>query len=354
MRLLARSVTAIVIARDIVPSHYSSGSGAIYLQAEFFWRTLEERAVITARPDYRRGFGATIPLYIPRRSVRNNTMLTLWTAPGESRPELPVDATASLLYHELSHPADFVQASRLDDVVPYHTVWQMAVADYQQWPSSQLTRSHPLGSTVLRDLATVFFHGRSPTPEQEALHPNDVIDEFALDGAVAFYSYSTQYEDLANLHETLLMSYHHGYENDVAVVHRDAESLWDAIVAWGQRGRMTDRPGGARPGTARDRLDLPGRRAGHARLPGGPARAATDAAGRHVGREPRPPGHVRGKNILTCGWLGADAGLTLLETTCAASKTIETRHAVLLPSWANSPGHRREPYATVLPTPCGG
>ena len=240
MRLLARSVTAIVIASDIVPSHYSSGSGAIYLQAEFFWRTLEERAVITARPDYRRGFGATIPLYIPRRSVRNNTMLTLWTAPGESRPELPVDATASLLYHELSHAADFVQASRLDDVVPYHTVWQMAVADYQQWLSSQLTRSHPLGSTVLRDLATVFFHGRSPTPEQEALHPNDVIDEFALDGAVAFYSYSTQYEDLANLHETLLMSYHHGYENDVAVVHRDDESLWDAIVAWGQRGRMTD------------------------------------------------------------------------------------------------------------------
>ena len=40
----------------------------------------------------------------------------------------------------------------------------------------------------------------------------------ALDGAVDFYSYSSQFEDLADLHDTILMSYHHGYEKDVGIV----------------------------------------------------------------------------------------------------------------------------------------
>jgi len=240
VRLLARSVTAIVIASDIVPAYYSPGSGAIYLDAEFFWRTLEERAVITKELDFRAGFGSTIPVRLPWRVVRNNTLLTLGAPLGETRPELPLDFIAFLLYHELSHAADFVRASRLDDVDANLTVWEMAVADYRQWPSSQLARSHPLGSSVMRDLAGVYFLGKAPTPEQESLQPDDVIDEFAEDGAVDFYSYSTQYEDLADMHDSLLMSFHQGYEKDVGIVGREAESVWDSIVVWGQRGRMTD------------------------------------------------------------------------------------------------------------------
>lgn len=240
VRLLARSVTAIVIASDIIPAYYSPGSGAIYLDAEFFWRALEERAVITTELDYRAGFGTTIPLRLPWRVVRNNTLLSLRVPPGETRPELPLDYIAFLLYHELTHAADFVRASRLDDVDADQTVWEMAVADYQQWPSSQLMRAHPLGSEVMRDLAGVFFLGWTPTPEQESLQPDDVIDEFAEDGAVDFYSYSTQYEDLADMHDSLLMSYHHGYEKDVGIVGREAESVWDSVVVWGQRGRTTD------------------------------------------------------------------------------------------------------------------
>lgn len=240
VRLLARSVTAIVIASDIIPAYYSPGSGAIYLDAEFFWRSLEERAVVTKELDFRAGFGTTIPLRLPWRVVRNNTLLTLGVPPGEIRPELPLGFIAFLLYHELSHAADFVGASRLDDVDEDQTVWEMAVSDYLQWPSFQLIRTHPLGSQAMYDLAGVFFLGVPPTPEQESLQPDDVIDEFAQDGAVDFYSYSTQYEDLADMHDSLLMSYHHGYEKDVGIVGREAESVWDSIVAWGQRGRMTD------------------------------------------------------------------------------------------------------------------
>ena len=242
MRLLARSVTAIVIASDIVPAHYSPASGAIYLDAEFFWRTLEERAVRTTKLDPRIGYGSTIPLYIPWRQVRNNTMLRLWVPPGESRLELPLHSIASLLYHELSHASDFVRASRLyDDVDGSQTVWEMAVADYQLWPSWQLSWSHPLTSGVIHHLAAVFFNGAPPTPELESLHPDDIVEDFVRDGAVDFYSYSSRYEALADVHDSLLMSLHHGYEKDVGIVGREeAESMWDSVVAWGQRGRMTD------------------------------------------------------------------------------------------------------------------
>ena len=241
VRLLARSVTAIVIASDIVPAHYSPASGAIYLDAEFFWRTLEERAVRTSRLDPRIGYGSTIPLYIPWRQVRNNTMLRLWAPPGESRLELPLLSIASLLYHELAHASDFVRASRLyDDLDGSQTVWEMAVADYLLWPSWQLAWTHPLRSGVIHHLAAVFFNGAPPTPELESLHPDDIIEDFTRDGAVDFYSYSSRYEALADMHDSLIMSFHHGYEKDVGIVGRDAESIWDSVVAWGQRGRMTD------------------------------------------------------------------------------------------------------------------
>ncbi|MCY4012719.1 MAG: hypothetical protein OXG82_08400 [Gammaproteobacteria bacterium] len=44
VRMLARSLTAIVIASDIRPAYYWPRTGALYLDAEYFWRTPEERA----------------------------------------------------------------------------------------------------------------------------------------------------------------------------------------------------------------------------------------------------------------------------------------------------------------------
>ena len=36
------------------------------------------------------------------------------------------------------------------------------------------------------------------------------------------------------------MSYHHGYEKDIGIVGTEGDTRAEAIVAWGQRGRMTD------------------------------------------------------------------------------------------------------------------
>ena len=237
VRQLARSVTAIVIASDIRPAHYRVGTGAIYLDAGYFWRSPEERAVVTMEADFRGGFGRTIPLYVPWRYVRNNAALG---SVGTTRAELLLPIIAFLLYHELSHAADFVPAARIDDMAPSLTAYEAAVQQPTQWPSSRLAMEHPLRSQIMRELAGVFFLGASATRAQEALQPDEVVAEFASDGAVDFYSYSTQFEDLADLHDTLLMSYHHGYEKDVGVIGRNGETDSESIVAWGQRGRMTD------------------------------------------------------------------------------------------------------------------
>lgn len=241
LRLLTRSLTTIVIASDIRPAYYWARTGAIYLDAGFFWRTPEERAVVTMEEDFRAGFGRSMQFYIPWRYVRDNVA---WNDPagaeGATRAELLLPFIAFLLYHELSHAADFMPAAGLDEVDPAGTALDAIWAQRFSWPSTLLASELPLRSAFMRSLAEIFFAGRSSTEAEEALLPNDVIDAFSNDGAVDFYSYSTQFEDLADLHETILMSYHHDLEKDVAIVGTEAEERGDAVVAWGQRGRMSD------------------------------------------------------------------------------------------------------------------
>lgn len=241
IRLLARSITVIVIASDIRPAYYWAGSGAIYLDADFFWETPEERAVVTMEEDYRSGFGNDMQLRIPWRVVRNNVPLGL-TAAGERAPRadrLP-PLLAFLLYHELSHAADFMPASKLPSLDPDRTPWEAMSSFFADWPSSRLTRARPLRSALMLQLAQIFFRGAEPESEQLALLPDDVVDAFASDGAVDFYSYSSRFEDVADLHDAILMSYHHGYEKDIGIVGTEGETRSEAIVAWGQRGRMVD------------------------------------------------------------------------------------------------------------------
>ena len=241
IRLLARSVTAIVIASDVRPAHYWPASGAIYLDADFFWETPEERAVVTMEEDYRSGFGNDMQLRIPWRVVRNNVPLGL-TPTGESAPRadrLP-PFLALLLYHELSHAADFVPVSKVSSLDPNWSPLQAINAHRTDWASFRLAVERPLRSRMVLDLARIFFHGVTPTPEQLALLPDDVVDAFASDGAVDFYSYASPFEDTADLHDAILLSYHQGFEKDIGIVGTEGDTRDEAIVAWGQRGRMTD------------------------------------------------------------------------------------------------------------------
>ena len=241
VRLLTRSLTTIVIASDIRPAYYWALTGAIYLDAAFLWRTPEERAVVTMEEDFRAGFGNRMQFSIPWRYVRNNVA---WNDPagadGTTRAHRLLPFLSFLLYHELSHASDFMPVAALDQLDPADTALDAIWAQRDAWPSARLATALPLRSGVMRALGEVFFSGRPSTLEEDSLLPDDIVEAFSTDGAVDFYSYSSPFEDLADLHETVLMSYHHDFEKDVAIVGTEGDGRGDAVVAWGQRGRMTD------------------------------------------------------------------------------------------------------------------
>ena len=245
VRLLARSLTGIVIATDIRPAHYRPDTGAIYLDAEFFWRTAEQRAVVSQEPDYRAAFQRKLQLLLPWRFVRNNRRFAIrQDADGARVVEDAAVYLGFLLFHELSHAADFMHVSRIDGLNPSWTPWEAALGGtteaWRDWPSFRLEAAHPLQSELMRGLAAVSFHGEEPTAEQAALLPQDIVTEFADDGAVDYYSYASRYEDVADLHTAALMSYHFGQAQDTGITDNPSEAGAPRIVAWGQRGRITN------------------------------------------------------------------------------------------------------------------
>jgi hypothetical protein len=235
---LFRSVTAVVIASDVRPAHYDPNTGAIYLDPDFLWLTVAERNTVSTAPDPRSNFGIELQFAMPWRFVRANEPLTIYlNADGSRDLEQIVDIMAYLLYHELAHATDFMPPGRQAALPGHLTVLQ---ALNQQPPlSSQFVAVYPLQSATLRDLAAVSFLGETATPAQRALQPADLVDEFANDGALQYYAYTTQFEDFASLFDTAMMNWHFGYDKDTAITDRPASGdTADAIVAWGERGRL--------------------------------------------------------------------------------------------------------------------
>ena len=240
IRLLARSLTGIVIASDIRPAHYRPYTGAIYLDADFFWRTAEQLAVVTQEPDYRAAFRNKLQVLLPWRFVRNNQRFGIRRdANGVRNLDDVALYMGFLLFHELSHAADFAPPSSFGELRRSETVFA-AINSTWPWPSTDLVRVHPLSSNLMKILAAVSFTGAEPGPQEAALLPDDLVQEFSTDGAVDYYSYSSQFEDLADLHTAALMSRHFGQEQDTGITDNPSDDETPLTVAWGQRGRMTD------------------------------------------------------------------------------------------------------------------
>lgn len=238
MLLMLRSVTAIVIASDIRPAFYDPGRGAIYLDTDFLWLTDSQRSVVTQEEDFRANFGNALQFSMPWRYVRNNERLTSFINTDGSRDVdslLPI--LGFLLYHELAHAVDFMPQSKMVGLSP--TLTASDAINSGSFLSSQWRIENELTSQELIDLALVSFRGDDPTDAQADLTPNDLVPEFSNDGAIQYYSYSNQFEDFATMFETVMMHYHFGYEKDTGIT-TTAEFSNDGIVAWGQRGRISD------------------------------------------------------------------------------------------------------------------
>ncbi|HCM48694.1 MAG TPA: hypothetical protein DIS98_14740 [Colwellia sp.] len=241
---LLRATTAIVIAYDVRPSFYWAATGAIYLDAENFWLTPQERDTINEAPDFRADFGNDLQFVMPWRYVKDNdyasfnfnksSRITRTAAEGLLR-------LTSLMYHELAHANDFFPSNEWYVHTSDQRVLDAAVST--NFESDELAISLPLSSQEMRDLGQVSFAGETANQTQKNYLPADIKGFFSPDRASDFYAYSSLREDYAMLFEELMMQNRFAVLRDVAITNQPVGeniSASDYIVTWGQRGRIGD------------------------------------------------------------------------------------------------------------------
>jgi len=241
---LLRATTAIVISYDVRPSFYWAATGAIYLDAENFWLTPQERDTINEAPDFRADFGNDLQFSMPWRYVKDNAYASQSYSKSTRVTRAPADALyrlTSLMYHELAHANDFFPSNEWYVHNGSQRVLDAAVST--MFESDELAVTLPLKSQEMRDLAQVSFAGESANQIQKNYLPTDIEVFFSPDRASDFYAYSSLREDYAMLFEELMMQNRFGVIRDVAITNQpsgDNTSATDYIVTWGQRGRIGD------------------------------------------------------------------------------------------------------------------
>lgn len=241
---LFRSVTSIVIASDIRPSFYSSNTGAIYLDPDYLWLNLEQRADVSNEEDFRLAFGQDLQFVMPWRYVKNgqNIRANFNNVNNRSIDSI-IEPLAFLLYHELAHAVDYMPADNLASLNLDQSA-KTALSQTETHLSYALNNSQGLQSLSLKSLAAVSFLGETATSIQTEILPEDLITEFSPDGATQYYSYSTPREDFATLFETAMISFHFGAVKDTGITNNPGSNAnaEDYIVSWGQRGRIAATP----------------------------------------------------------------------------------------------------------------
>jgi len=249
IKRLFNGVTAIVIGAHVRPSFYYALTGAIYLDADNFWLTAEQRDVIDETPDFRSDFGALLNYSGVWRYTENNRNIFV-NFPATSRiartQSYLLAEAGWLLFHELAHASDFLppsERSRLNNNLNL-SAWGFIEPLFSsaRLPSNVLSTTYPLQPPEMFGLAQVKFFGATPTDVQKAYTPLQVAGFFAPYGATDEYNYATIREDLAMLFEEFMMYRLNGgaWRRDVAFTDKITDTTTSAtlIVRWGQRGRI--------------------------------------------------------------------------------------------------------------------
>jgi hypothetical protein len=253
---LFNGVTAIVIGAHVRPSFYYALTGAIYLDADNFWRTADERDVIDEAPDFRSAFDRDLQYSGLWRYVdgQNQSIFLPFSATSRIPRDLSylLQESGWLMYHELAHASDFLPVSVRGTLNSALSPWANISARYQasQLPSDQLSSTFPLTSAQMKALAQIKFVtgpvadttlvNGIPYSALKLFTPNDVASFFAPDRATDEYNYSSTREDIAMTFEEVMMVRNHGWRRDVAITDKvTATSTGSTLtVRWGQRGRV--------------------------------------------------------------------------------------------------------------------
>ena len=242
---LLRANTAIVISYDIRPSYYWVVSGAIHLDANYFWLTPDERDTINQAPDYRASFGSDLNFAMPWRYVKNNDYTTTFISENVRTNRDPEDVLYGLtylMYHELAHANDFFPSTSWSNLNRNQAILSAAqqISNETGYKSDQLKNTHPLLGDEMYGLAQVRFYGVDATDTQKTYQPDDVTTFFSPEKAPQFYNYSSVREDYAMLFDAFMMKIRFDISRDVAITNLPKTADENYIVTWGQRGRIGD------------------------------------------------------------------------------------------------------------------
>jgi hypothetical protein len=244
-RRMLSSVTAIVIGSHVRPSFYYAGTGAIYLDADEFWLTPEERDTVNEAPDFRSSFGKDLQFSSPWRYTKDNASIFASANPRARTPRTQdqlLREAGWLLFHELAHALDFMPPSQYSSLATATSAWGNIATrlNNNQLASDIASTTYPLTSTIMSGLGQVQYQGATANATQIAYTPTQVGGFFSADLATDDYAYSTKREDTAMLLEEFLMSTRLGIRRDFGFTDKaaaDATSSASLVVRWGQRGR---------------------------------------------------------------------------------------------------------------------
>ncbi len=232
---LLGAVTAIVISKDIIPSYYSSETGAIYIDPRYLWLSPQEANTILKKSDFRDGYGKSLSFIPTWRYVKDNKYAMKYYSldSGVTRTlediKLPL---ARVLYHELAHANDF--AANIDKADKTKSIGAALEEFIDQSPSALLNQKYSLKSSTLKSLAGILYRGEPSTSTLDSLSSEDVGKEFEPDGASDLYGFNNRFEDFAMLFEETMMQKNFDIQRDVAFLKKDSSYT----VGWGERGRI--------------------------------------------------------------------------------------------------------------------
>jgi len=242
------SITIVQISSKVRPSYYNWDTGAMHLDPNFLWTTVAEKLTIDTAPDFRSGFGDDLQFWF-FSTVRNSAgeriipFFSLLDDSVRTVDDIKI-STTRLLFHELTHAADFMPLKNLSSIDQSLSAGDAVIATRDDRPSTRLRTLEPLISKTLYDIAQVRFRGREATQEQIETTAMDSGASMSTDGAAVLYGYYTQFEDLAELVTTVLMGFHYDASTNVAFVKKPADiedySCDELTVGWGQRNRLAD------------------------------------------------------------------------------------------------------------------
>lgn len=241
MRLLFRSITAIVIDRDIRPAYYWGGTAAIYIDPAYLWTTNEEKATVSPQEDFRASFGDELNFVDTwRYTLNDNYAYPSYSLTGEDErtvAEMAMPLTR-LFYHELAHANDFMPPQQLVGLSTNQSALASLNSAGNSRVSSRLYNDSPLLSQVMLDLAETRFQTGEASGAQMTYTAEFVGSEHANDAANHFYGYSTLREDLAMMFEATMMKRNFNIEMDIGYLDRptvEEPGCNDYTVGWGKR-----------------------------------------------------------------------------------------------------------------------